>query len=436
MRNNQMIKKVKESKQSIGNVWALVPLGVFLIVYLLSSIITKDFYKMPVSVGFVVAAIVGISMNRTKTIEEKLDIFCKGAGNSSIILMCLIFILAGSFAQTAKDMGAVESVVNLGLSVLPSNLMVVGIFVIGCFISLSIGTSVGTIVALTPVAVSISQKLGIEMGLILGAVIGGAMFGDNLSMISDTTIAATKSQGAQMKDKFKSNLILSVPTAIITMIILYFLGGHHIATLDGTYSFSIIKIIPYLAVLIGALMGINVMKVLVVGIVLSGFIGIYTKGFDFWGFINSISKGMLGMGELIIISLIVGGIVELIKFNGGIDYVIEFIKKRIKGENGAKFGIALLVSFIDICTANNTVAIVMTGPIAKEIGEEYNLKPKKVASILDIFSCIAQGIIPYGAQLLMAASLAGISSFAIMKFLFYPYLLAVITMTAILLKKV
>ncbi|GAA0788967.1 Na+/H+ antiporter NhaC family protein [Hathewaya limosa] len=436
MRNNQMLKEVKESKQSIGNVWALLPLGVFLIVYLLSSIITKDFYKMPVSVGFVIAAIVGISMNKTKTIEEKLDTFCKGAGNSSIILMCLIFILAGSFAQTAKDMGAVESVVNLGLSVLPSNLMVVGIFVIGCFISLSIGTSVGTIVALTPVAVAISQKLGIEMGLILGAVVGGAMFGDNLSMISDTTIAATKSQGAQMKDKFKSNLILSVPTAIITIIILYFLGGNHTATLDGTYSFNVIKIIPYLAVLIGALMGINVMKVLVVGIVLSGFIGIYTKGFDFWGFINSISKGMLGMGELIIISLIVGGIVELIKANGGIDYVIEFIKKRIKGETGAKLGIALLVSFIDICTANNTVAIVMTGPIAKEIGEEYNLQPKKVASILDIFSCIAQGGIPYGAQLLMAASLAGISSFAIMKFLFYPYLLAVITMTAILLKKV
>ncbi|SHH55417.1 putative methionine transporter, NhaC family [Clostridium collagenovorans DSM 3089] len=429
------MEETKIKSKVKANPWALIPLGAFLVVYLASSIITKDFYKMPVSVAFLISTIIALTMNRKKNVEEKLQVFCKGAGNMDIILMCMIFILAGSFAQVAKDMGAVESTVNLGLSVLPPNIMIVGIFIIACFISTSIGTSIGTLVALTPVAVLIAEKLGAPVALIVAAVVGGSMFGDNLSMISDTTIAAARTQGSEMKDKFKVNFKLALPAAIISIMLLFILGGKGTVTLEGEYAYSLIKILPYILVLGGALSGLNVLIVLTCGTLVSGLIGIFTGSFDIWGLVGSISAGMLNMGELIIITILVAGTVEIIKDNGGIEYIISIIKSRIKDERGAKLGIALLVSIVDMCTANNTVSIVMTGPIAKEVGEEYNIEPKKLASILDIFSCVFQGIIPYGAQLLMASSLAGISSFQIMQFLFYPYLLGAITLIAIAIKK-
>lgn len=428
-------EKYRDITESRGNIFALIPLGVFLLIYLVGSIIAKDFYKIPVSVAFLVSSITALAMNRKKPFDEKLDTFCKGIGKVDIILMLLIFILAGAFAQVAKDMGAVDSTVNLGLSVLPANIMVVGIFIIACFISLSIGTSVGTIVALTPVAVSIAEKLSSPIGLVVAAVVGGAMFGDNLSMISDTTIAAARTQGSEMKDKFRCNFKLALMAAVISVAILFVLGGNGNAVLDTEYTYSIIKIVPYILVLAGALLGGNVMVVLTFGTIVAGAIGIFTGSFDIWGFVSSVSTGMLNMGELIIITILVSGTVEIIKANGGIDFIINFIKSKINSKMGAKLGVAALVSIVDICTANNTVAIVMAGPIAKEVGDEYEIEPKKMASILDIFSCVFQGIIPYGAQLLMAAGIAGITSFEIMQFLFYPYILGIIALVAIIIKK-
>ena len=409
-----------------GRASALLPLLVFIVLYVVIALISKDFYAMPVSVPFLIAGIIALLMNRKETISNKLDIFCKGAGEPNIILMCVIFILAGAFAQVAKDMGAVESTVNLGLSILPSNILISGVFIIGCFISISIGTSMGTIVALAPMAVGIADKTGISVALVIGAVVGGAMFGDNLSMISDTTIAATRTQGCDLKDKFKTNFFIVLPAAIATAIIFAIITSGNNTILRGEYNYSLVKVLPYVSVLIAALAGVNVLSVLVGGTVLSGIIGMIYGAFDFVGFLQSIAKGINGMSELVIISLIIGGTVELIKFNGGIDFLLSFITSRVKTRRGAEYGIALLVSLVDICTANNTIAIVMTGPLAKNISEKYGIEPQKSASLLDTFSCFCQGIIPYGAQLLAASSLAKISPFLIMKYLYYPYLMGVV----------
>ncbi|EDS78485.1 Na+/H+ antiporter family protein [Clostridium botulinum C str. Eklund] len=410
-----------------GNGWALLPLGVFLVMYLVPSIVTKDFYKMPVSVSFLVAAFVAIAINRKEKISKKIEVFCKGAGNPNIILMCIIFILAGAFAQVAKEMGAVSSTVNLGLTILPGNILLAGVFIICCFISLSIGTSVGTIAALAPMALGIAQKTGLPIGLALGAVVSGAMFGDNLSMISDTTIAATRTQGCEMKDKFKMNISIVIPAAIITAIIFAVISMGKTTALTVGYEYSIIKVLPYLIVLISALCGMNVMLVLVGGTIFAGVVGIGTHSFDIWGFMKAIEAGIGGMSELIIISLLIGGMVEVIKHNGGIVFLLNLITKRIKSRKGGEFGIAALVSVVDICTANNTIAIVMSGPIAKDIADKYGIDPRRSASILDTFSCFFQGTIPYGAQILTAVGVAGavISPFDIMKYLYYPYLMGV-----------
>lgn len=430
MENNNNKKELNHGKM-IG----LLPLLVFLFVYLFSSIITKDFYKMPVTVAFVAALIVALVMNKERTLDEKLETFSRGAGDPNILLMILIFIFAGAFAQTAKDMGAVDSTVNLGLAILPAKTMVVGIFVMACFISTSIGTSIGTLVALTPVAVAIGENLGLPVGLVVAAVVGGSMFGDNLSMISDTTIAATRTQGCEMKDKFRCNFKIAIIAGVISAVIFFLMSGSGQTALDGEYTYNLIKIVPYIFVLVTALLGVNVITVLLSGTAIAGVIGMATGAFDFWGFVSSMSTGMIGMSEITIITILVAGIVEIIKVNGGIDYVIFAIRSRIKSERGAMLGVAALVGIIDACTANNTVSIVMAGPIAKEVGEEYSVEPKKLASILDIFSCVVQGIIPYGAQLLMAGGIAGISSFAIMKYLFYPYLLGIVAIIAIVIKK-
>ena len=414
-----------------GNVLSLTPLLVFILVYLGSSFIAKDFYAISVIVPFLAASLTALLMNKKENIDKKIEVFCSGAGNSNIILMILIFILAGAFAQVAKDMGAVDSTVNLGLSLLPSNLLIPGIFIISCFIALSIGTSMGTIVALVPIAVGLANKINIEVALAVGAIVSGAMFGDNLSIISDTTIAATKTQGCEMKDKFKMNFKIVLPAAILTTIIFMFLTKDaNVGSLEYL-KFDLIKIIPYILVILTALMGVNVLIVLLFGIIASGLIGFIYGSFDIIGFFNSISSGITGMSELIIISLLISGTIEIIKYNGGIDYILSKGIKRFKTGKGAEYGIATLVSLVDICTANNTVSIVTVGPIAKNISEEFDLEPKRVAGILDMFSCVFQGIIPYGAQLISAAGLALLSPFEIMKFLFYPYLMGISAIIAI-----
>lgn len=414
-----------------GNGLALLPLGVFILVYLGGAMLAKDFYAISIIVPFLAAALTALLMNRKENFNDKIEIFCKGAGNSNILLMVLIFILAGSFAQVAKDMGAVDSTVNLGLSLLPSGLLIPGMFVIGCFIALSIGTSMGTIVALVPIAVGIADKTGIAVALAVGAVVSGAMFGDNLSIISDTTIAATRTQGCEMKDKFRMNFKIVLPAAILTAVIFMLLTRNSSAISLETLDFNLVQILPYIIVIATALLGVNVIIVLLLGILSSGLIGFIFGSFDILGFFNSISTGISGMSELIIISILIAGTIEIIKHNGGIDFILNKGLRGFKSKRGAEYGIATLVSLVDICTANNTVAIVTVGPIAKDISNEFDLEPKRVAGIMDMFSCVFQGIIPYGAQLISAAGLAAISPFSIMKYLFYPYLMGICAIIAI-----
>lgn len=415
-----------------GSIKALLPLLIFLIVYIGVSAIAKDMYAVSVIVPFSAAAVTALIMNRGKSLNEKIDVFCKGAGENNVILMILIFILAGAFAQTAKDMGAVDSTVNLGLTILPSGLLVVGLFLIACFIALSVGTSMGTIVALVPIAVGISEKTGILTAIAVGAVVSGAMFGDNLSIISDTTIAATRTQGCEMRDKFKMNFKIVLPAAILTTIIFAFLTRGAVSVNIEHMEFSFIKVVPYLTVIGCALFGINVIVVLLTGIIMAGTIGFYYGIFDIISFCTSISNGISGMSELIIVTLLIAGTIGIIKENGGIDYILSRGLKKFKNKRNAELGIAALVSLVDICTANNTIAIVTVGPIAKNISDEFDLEPQRVAGIMDMFSCVFQGIIPYGAQLISAAGLAAISPFSIIQYLFYPYLMGVCAVVSIM----
>ena len=421
-----------ENQKTKGNVFALLPLAVFLILFIGSGIITGDFYAMPTLVAFIIATSVAFIFNKEVDFNTKMEVFCKGGGNKDMTLMLVIFLLAGAFSGVAKAMGGADSVVNLGLSILPPNLLVTGLFIIGCFVSVSMGTSVGTIAAIGSIGVAIADKTGIPTALVLGAVVGGAMFGDNLSMISDTTIVATRTQGCEMKDKFKVNFLIVLPAAIVTIVILTVMTRGYASVEGQIYSYEIVKVLPYLFVLGGALFGVNVFLLLGGGVIFAGIIGIITGTLDIFGVINAVSEGMSGMFELCMISIVVGGMVELIKFNGGIDFVLDFIQKRIRNKKGAEFGIASLVSLVDLCTANNTIAIVMAGPLAKDIAKEYGIDPRKSASILDIFSSVWQGIIPYGAQLLTAAGLASISPFEIIKYLHYPLLMLVCGIGAII----
>lgn len=415
-----------------GNPWALLPLGIFLLLFIGTALITKDFSKMPVIVAFVIAGAVALSMNWKEKFSSKVDVFTKGAGHPNIILMCIIFILAGAFSSVASGMGAVESTVNLGLSFLPANYLIVGLFVIGCFISISMGTSMGTVVALAPIGIGIATQTDISLPLAMGAVIGGAMFGDNLSMISDTTIAAVRTQGTKMSDKFKANFIIVLPAAIITAIILGVITVNASANLPDDLSYNVVKVLPYLAVLIVALLGVNVLLVLVGGIIFAGIIGIVDGSFGFYEFLGLAGEGIMGMEDLAMIAILIGGIVAIIQHNGGIDYLLYTITSKIKSRKGAEFGIAGLVSVADVSTANNTISIIMTGPLAKNIAEEYDIDPRKSASILDIFSCAFQGMVPYGGQLLAAAGLATISPIAIMPYSIYPMLILIFGILAII----
>ena len=412
------------------NFWALTPLIIFLSIYLVASVIMGDFYKMPITVAFLVASIVAVATSSGGRLHKRIDLFCKGAANSNIMLMVWIFILAGAFAQTAKAVGAVDATVNLALSVLPDTLLLAGMFIAACFISLSMGTSVGTIVALTPVAVGIATQTDLNTPFMVAIVVGGAMFGDNLSFISDTTIVATRTQGCNMKDKFKVNSLIVITVAILITII-YLFQGSEITTTPTVTPIEWLKVIPYILVLTTALVGVNVMIVLLLGILCSGIVGIITGSIQFWEWIAAIGTGISGMGELIIITLLAGGMLEMIRYNGGIAYIIQKLTTHVKSKKGAELSIAALVSFADLCTANNTIALIMSGPIAKDIANRFGVDPRKSASLLDTFSCFVQGIIPYGAQLLMAAGLASITPLAIMQYLYYPYLMGVAALLAI-----
>jgi Na+/H+ antiporter NhaC len=422
--SNEQLKK--------GSLLAFLPLIVFVFLFIGSGIMTKDFSNMPLNVAMLIAAAVALVMNRRVTFSKKVDVFMKHAGHPNIILMAVIFLLAGAFAGVAKGMGAVESTVNLGLSLLPANLLIVGLFVIGCFISISMGTSMGTIVALAPIGVGIAAQTDIPVALAMATVIGGAMFGDNLSMISDTTIAAVRTQQTKMKDKFKVNFFIVLPGAILTIILLALLTHGNSAELTGEYPYKFIKILPYLAVLVAALLGAHVLIVLVGGTIFAGVIGLLDGSYQLDSFLQAASVGIMSMEDLAIVSILIGGIVGIIQHNGGIDYLLRIITSKIKTKKGAEFGIAGLVSAADIATANNTIAIIITGPVAKRIADEYGIDPRKSASLLDTFSSVWQGVLPYGVQVLAAAGLAAISPLSIIVYSFYPVLMGICCVVAIL----
>jgi Na+/H+ antiporter NhaC len=412
---------------------ALSPLIVFLCLYLVTSIIVNDFYKIPITVAFLVASAYAIIITKGQTLERRLSIFSEGASNKNILLMIWIFILAGAFAESAKQMGAIDSTVNLTIDILPGNFLLAGLFLATCFISISIGTSVGTIVALTPVAIGLSQKTGIDLALIVGVVVGGSFFGDNLSFISDTTVAATKTQECDMKDKFRVNSMLVMPIALLIFII-YVVQGFHVGSSISNLPIEWLKIIPYVVVLVTAILGMNVIIVLTLGIILSGICGILSGGFGIFTWLAAMKDGITGMGELIIITLLAGGMLEIIRFNGGIDFVTRSLTKHISGKRGAELSIASLVSIANLCTANNTIAIITTGSIAKGITEKFHLDKRKTASLLDTYSCFIQGIIPYGAQVLMAAGLSKLSPITIVSYSYYPIAVGIIVTIGILVR--
>ena len=412
---------------------ALSPLGAFVILYLVTSIVAGDFYKVPITVAFMVSSIYAIVIAKDKPLKERVDIFSRGAGSSQMMLMIWIFLLAGAFAHSAKMMGSIDATVNLTLHLLPSQMLLAGLFLAACFISISIGTSVGTIVALTPIAVGVAQQTGTDIALMTAVVVGGSFFGDNLSFISDTTIVATSTQGCKLSDKFRVNSFIVIPAALVILIVYYIMGAN-IHAAHQTNAVEWIKVIPYLIVLVTAIFGMNVMAVLTLGIILTGCIGMLTHSFDVFGWMKSMSDGMIGMGELIIITMMAGGMLELIKHQGGIEFIIQRMVKHIHNKRGAELCIGALAGLVNICTANNTVAIITVGGIAKQIGDRYGVDNKKAASILDTCSCFIQGLIPYGAQLLIAAGLATINPVSIIPYLFYPFAIGVATLLSILLR--
>ncbi len=423
---------MKEMKN--GNAWALIPLLLFVLLFLGVGIISGDFTTMPLNVAITITVIVALLMNRKETFAKKVEVFTKGAGHSNIILMMLIFILAGAFSTTAEKMGGVSSTVNLGLSLIPQNLIIVGLFIICMFVSISMGTSVGTVAAIAPVGFGFALATDVPAALAMATVVGGAMFGDNLSMISDTTIAAVRTQKTKMSDKFKVNFKIVLPGAIITIIILFFLTNGISIDHTKNYDYNLIKVIPYLLVLILALVGINVIIVLIGGTVLAGIIGLIDGSFGWNGLLNAISKGIIGMEDIAMIALLIGGLVGIIQHNGGIDWLLNFVRSKVKSKRGAELGIASLVSAADISTANNTISIIMAGPLAKNIADEYDVDPRKSASILDIFGGCFQGLLPYSPQVISAAGVAGISPFLMLQYSIYPILLGVCGLVAIILR--
>ena len=423
---------------------ALSPLLVFLCIYLVSSIIAQDFYKIPISAAFLIASVYAVATTRGKSLEERITTFSKGAGNKNVLLMIWIFVLAGAFAATAKEIGAIDATVNLALRILPGKMLYAGLFLAACFISMSIGTSVGTIVALVPVAAGIAQELaaggaeGIAASVpfITAIIVGGAFFGDNLSFISDTTIAATQTQGCSMRSKFYTNILLVLPAAITTLLI-YAFSGNSIPSVEApaiTFN-EVLKCLPYIIVIIVALLGVNVLAVLILGIVSAAILGFAYGSFNGIEFCTHIGNGVMGMGELIIVTMLAGGVLEMVRLNGGIDYLIQVVTARINSKRGAEFAITGLTALANVCTANNTIAILSVGDISRDIAKQYKVSPRRSASLMDTASCFVQGVIPYGAQLLMASGLALVSPVAIIPYLYYPMCVGVAVIVSIVIKK-
>ena len=412
---------------------ALSPLAVFVILYLVTSIIARDFYKVPITVAFMAASMYAVVTSGNIPLRERIDIYSRGAAKGQMMLMIWIFILAGAFAHTAKVMGAIDATVNLALTLLPGNMLLAGLFLAACFISVSVGTSVGTIVALTPIAAGVAQQTGTSIPLMTAVVVGGSFFGDNLSFISDTTIAATSTQGCKLSDKFRVNSFIVVPAAVLILGIYLFMG-QGITSPHSVGDVSFVKVVPYLVVLLTAVLGLNVMAVLSMGIILTGIIGILDGSFDIFGWFSAMGNGIVGMGELIIITMMAGGLLEIIKHNGGIDFIIDRLTRHVSTKRGAEMTVAGLVSFVDLCTANNTVAIITVGGIAKQIADRFGVDNRKCASILDTFSCTVQGLIPYGAQMLMAAGLAQLNPISILPYLYYPFAIGIAAILSILLR--
>ena len=412
---------------------ALSPLGVFIIFYLVTSILAGDFYKIPITVAFMVSSIYAVITFGGKPLKQRIDTFSRGAATEQMMLMIWIFVLAGAFAHSANAMGSINATVNLTLALLPPKMILADMFLAACFVSLSIGTSVGTIAALVPIAAGVANEMGTDVAMMTAIIVGGSFFGDNLSFISDTTIMATQTQGCRLSDKFRVNSFLVFPAAILVLIG-YLLIGSGMSTSQQVPHVEWVKVLPYLVVLVTAIFGMNVMAVLTLGILLTGIIGILTGSFDIYGWFGSMGEGILSMGELIIVTMMAGGMLELIRQQGGIDFIIRLLTRRVSNKRGAELSIAALVSLVDVCTANNTVAILTVGDISKRIGDRYGVDNKKCASILDTFSCTIQGLIPYGAQMLIAAGLASLNPISILPFLYYPVVLGIVALLAIFLR--
>lgn len=410
-----------------------MPPVAFLAIYISASLFADSFYEMPITIAFLASSVIAIAYPRRRPLQQNIEAYSRGAGSPGIMMMIWIFILAGAFAHSAKEMGSINASVNLVLGVLPSQMLFAALFVASCVISLSIGTSVGTIVALAPIATGIATTANIDTAQIIAIVVGGAMFGDNLSFISDTTIAATTTQRCKLSDKFRVNIMIVLPVAMLLLVV-YLLQGSSITSAIHTRQASPWLILPYAAVLAMALMGMNVMAVLTLGICLTGIIGIAMGAYDVMSWLKALAHGITDMGELIIITMMAGGILEVIRLNGGIRFIIQKLTAHIRGKRGAELSIGFLVALVNLCTANNTVAIITVGDISKTIGDRYGVDSRKCASLLDTFACCAQGLLPYGAQLLMAATLAGITPVDILRHMYYPVLLLLFTIAAIMVR--
>lgn len=412
---------------------SLLPLLFFIVIYLVASIVAGDFYKVPITVAFMLTAIVAVATSRGR-LKKRLQRFTRGAAEPNLLLMIWIFVLAGAFANSAKEMGSISDMVNLTLSVVPSDALLAGIFLASALISLSIGTSVGTIVALTPIAIGMAETMEVSKAMLTAIVVGGSFFGDNLSFISDTTVVATQSQGVKMSDKFRTNIRIALPAALL-MVVVYAIMGRSLSVPTNLPDVNFLKVMPYIVVLVAAACGVNVLLVLCLGILLTGGVGMISGDYDIYSWFAAMGNGVSGMGELIIITMLAGGVLEIVRSNGGIRYIMHKILSHVRSQRSAELSIAALVSLVDLCTANNTVAIITVAGIAKDISQRFSLDPKRVASILDTFSCTMQGIIPYGAQLLMAAGLARCNPVDLMPYLYYPLTLGLFALITILIRR-
>lgn len=434
MNNSGTNKELPIRQHSRG--WLILsPLMVFFLLYVGVSVVSGDFYTMPVTVAFLAASAWALCVSRPTGFMKRVERFSAGAAHRNIMMMIWIFIMAGAFAAAAKYIGAVDATVNLTLSLLPANMVLAGMFLAACLISLAMGTSVGTIVALMPVATGLADKGGMSLALISGAVVGGAFFGDNLSFISDTTIAATRTQGCSMKDKFRANVRIVMPAAIGVFVLYILLGLRHSAEVSTSGSIEWVRVLPYLLVLVTAIGGMNVMLVLTIGILSTGLVALFSSSFGAMAWVGAMGNGIVGMGELIIVTLLAGGMLELIRYNGGLSYIIRHLTAGARGRKGGELSIAFMVSLANMCTANNTVAIVTMGDIARRISHRFGIPAPRSASILDTFSCVIQGLLPYGAQLLMASAIAHISALDIIPYLYYPFVMGLVALGFILFRR-